>query len=99
MFADQRREAPAVQKESGSRRGIVQHMALAIIAGVMAWCGFRAGYRSDESNLAATTADLEQVQVDRGDVEEVVAAYGTLESGDGAVVRCQVESFGGLPTR
>ena len=98
MFADQLQEAPAEGLASGPRRRVVRHMALAILAGVMAWYGFRAGYRSDEIVLAETT-DLEQVQVDQGDVEEVVAAYGTLESGDDAVVRCQVESFLGLPTR
>jgi HlyD family secretion protein len=98
MFADQLQEAPAKVLAAGPRRRVVCHMALAILAGVMAWYGFRVGYRSDEIVLIETT-DLEQVLVDQGDVEEVVAAYGTLESGDDAVVRCQVESFLGLPTR
>src|SRR5271168_1940738 len=37
------------------------------------------------------------VEVDRGDVVEVVVEYGSLESSDDDVVRCQVESFLGLP--
>jgi HlyD family secretion protein len=37
------------------------------------------------------------VKVDRGDVAEVVVEYGSLESSDDDVVRCQVESFLGLP--
>src|SRR5262245_57469608 len=98
MFADHLREAPVGDLASVPRGRVVRHMALAVLAGVMAWYGFRAGYRSDEIVLTETT-DLEQVQVDQGDVEEVVAAYGTLESGDDALVRCHVESFLGLPTR
>jgi HlyD family secretion protein len=37
------------------------------------------------------------VEVDRGDVAEIVVEHGALESSDDDVVRCQVESFLGLP--
>jgi len=45
------------------------------------------------SSLPAPTT----VEVDRGDVAQVVVEYGSLESSDDDVIRCQVESFLGLP--
>lgn len=37
------------------------------------------------------------VEVDRGDVAEIVVEHGALESSDDNVVRCRVESFLGMP--
>lgn len=57
------------------------------------WPGNRPGLGWSEAPKVLAT-----VAVDRGDVALVVTETGSLESSDNAVVRCEVESFYGLPT-
>jgi multidrug resistance efflux pump len=69
----------------------------AVLGGAAGICwtlslGLESGHsRSSVIGEAAT------VQVDQGDVVRVVTERGSIESSDDSVVRCQVESFLGLP--
>jgi HlyD family secretion protein len=54
--------------------------------------GMKNGFVSPSSPPILATA-----KVDRGDIDQVVTENGSVESSDGDVVRCQVESFLTLP--
>ncbi len=70
---------------------------VAAIAGAAGLCwalslGHETG-RSPSSTLPETAT----VEVDQGDVVEIVTENGSIESSDDSLVRCRVESFLGLP--
>ena len=69
----------------------------AVIAGVLGLSGAVAlGYRPGRFG-SRPPVDLATVTVDRGDVTLIVTESGVLESTYDSVVRCEVESFLGLP--
>jgi multidrug resistance efflux pump len=97
MTTNQPREAGEGQAGPRRARRITGIAVLATIAVAAAVCRYRIEGRP-EASPTSSDAEPEIVAVDRGDVIVVLTENGTLESGDDALVRCQVESFLGLPT-
>src|SRR5580700_7104691 len=49
------------------------------------------------SSWSSARPVLATVEVDRGDVTQIVTEYGSIEGSDEDVIKCRVESFLGLP--
>ena len=85
-----------VVPEARWRKGRAWRIA-AVIAGVLMLSGaLSLGYRPGRFGSRAPL-DLATATVDRGDVTLVVTESGVLESAYDSVIRCEVESFLGLP--
>jgi HlyD family secretion protein len=97
MLTDLPPQATASRPAPGQGRRSTWIAAVVFGAGAMAVCMALTGYRPAGSRSMSLPA-FETVEVDRGDLVVVVTENGTLESGDDSIVRCQVESFLGLPT-
>lgn len=98
MYSAQPRGARASRSGCAPGRRIFIGLAALLGLGVITFTMPQIRSRTEGLSRESST-NHELVSVDLGDVEEFVTAYGTLESGDDAVVRCQVESFLSLPAR
>jgi HlyD family secretion protein len=87
---------PVAVKPTERRRGGRSAAMIAVALG--SWWALSVAFRAAPF-WSSSPAAPETVEVDRGDVAEVVVEYGSIESSDQDVVRCQVESFLGLPGR
>src|SRR5208282_6787641 len=75
--------------------GYLTMLAALFAVGGAVWA-WQAGYRPPFLAAQGSDMSLQLVEVDQGDVTEIVVENGTLESAKNTVVRCEVEALMGM---